>query len=385
MLGYSAGNRNPQRQQGTIDTKVLLDRDLIDVFKENGRNKNVSNEVFPDGSNTAAHNAMPGDTFLLNRQYMIRNSTSTGYMQMGIVALNGMNWSDYNSQMEMESNWKWGGICQTEQRLEMTEYGHTDAQNQGSTSFVVGKVTIPWKSTKPVYPGDMVACRLPPGGFHPALDQTYPYIVGTIPRAITAIYEPYVPTELSVQIAGGAAALKLNKAANGIKDIPYQDLYPKAGRNNLSAEQNVAAALKFGIMGIALSVIKSLRRDGIDCNQDPAAIATAAGLFGNDQATNENPTNRAIHDLVLKMADPSDPLRTDAVARFGGDAVLFDALTKDPRDDNMMEHLQAHALQFLFGGITAAQEHSRSGVVGMSCGTANPGEDATILFGFHCK
>jgi hypothetical protein len=289
--------------------------------------------------------------------------------------------------MEMESNWPWGGICQTEQRLEMTEYGHTDAQNQGSTSFVVGKITIPWKSTKAVFAGDMVACRLARGGFHPEADQGFPYIVGTIPRAITAVYEPYVATDLSVQMAGGAAALKLTKAQNGIKDMPYADLYPKAGRNTLSAEQNVAAALKFGIMGIALSVIQSLQGEaGVNLNSDIGTIATQVGLFATDAAADNNTTvNRAIHDLLLKNADPGDTLRTAAVVRFGGPDLLFDTLKDQPTDANLMRHLQAHALQFLFGGITAAQEHNRAGVKGMACGNANPGEDVAILFGFHCK
>lgn len=391
MFGYNYGNRFPQRQQGTIDTKVLLHHDLIEVFRENGRNNSVINQVFQDGSNPAVHNAMPGDTFLLQRKNMIRNGDSSGYMQLGIVALNGMNWQDqYASQMEMESDWAWGGINQTEQLVETSEYGRTHPTNQGSTSFNVGKMTIAWKSTKPIYAGDMACCVLPRAGFHPEADQAtynYPYIPGTVPRAITAVYEPYVPTDVSVQVAGGTAALKLSGAANGIFDKSYTDLYPTAGQNKLSAEQNVAAALKFGIWGIVLAGIARLQQNPrVDLTSNIDTIAARIGLFDTNSTRDpNNDVHRLIHDLTLNMADPTDPMRDAAIANFGGQAELFNVLTNPPTDINLMKHLQAHALQFMFGGISAAQEHKRSRIVGMACSNAMPGEDVTILFGYHCK
>lgn len=389
MNGFHAGNRNPARQQGTIDDKVILAKDLIDMFIENARNPALANQVFPDGGDIKkAHSAMPGATVMLNRQYIMKNPTTNGCMQTGIVAFNGLHWQQYASQMEFESDWKWGGIAQTEQRLETSEYGLTDPSNQGFTVFVVGKLTIPWRSEKSVFSGDLVMVKCPRGNFHPEAPggatfspETPPHIAGNIPSAYTALYEPYIPTEFSVQVAGGAAALELTKGQNGIKDVPYEDIYPQASmdgvaQHKMSEEQEVAAALKFGLWGIALTLIQTLQNSGVSLNQTVDAIAGQIGLF--DQANDI--FKRGVMNVILNMSDPTDTARTTRVDNVS----LYEIVNKGP-STNKTRHLRAHALQILLGGLAAAQEHKRSRVVGMAAGNANPGEDVPILFGYHTK
>lgn len=389
MSGYNVGNRNPPRQQGVIDTKVLLDFDLVSRFQENGRTPAQSGDCFADGSNEMAHNAMEGDTWLLNRQTMIRSPDMTGYMQTGIVAVNGLRFRDYASQMEMDSDWKFGGINQTKQRLQKSEYGQTDSTNQSSTSFIVGKLNICWNSTKPVFAGDMVTCGLPWAPFHPDANKDSMggfngYRIGTVPRSLNAVYEPYVPTDLSVQVAGGAAALQLDKANNGINGVSYDELYPADGKHRWSSEQEVAIALKYGLWGVALSFMRTLANSGrlATVSSAPDVDQLAEEVIGNLQ---DDLTLTAVHDLILNMADPQEPRRAQALSRIGGVNGLYEYKTNRPAAGNSAMHLQAHAMEILFGGLAAAQDHKRSKIVGMACGNAQPGEDVAILFGYHTK
>lgn len=384
MDGFGYGNRQPVMQRGTIDIVVAIDLDQVE--RQKTTLSNSAKGCYPFGTEDLAHNAMPRDTLLINNKKMIRSANGPGYMQYGIVGLNGLEFDD--SQMKAESMFVWGGICQTEQKLVTPDYGTQDAMHQGVTSYVAGKFSIPWRSTKEVCAGDRIMWCLPPqtpevksGAVNPM-----PLIPGSHPRQFQAMYEPYVPTDFTVQLAGGAVAL-MGEDNHGIHNVPYNELAP-GNANKPSAERKVAAALKYGLLGAAMAVIETLVAKGMLAVPGAAAgsaphlattlLAGQIGLF--DDATSE--TVRELIAAILLSKDKTDK-GVEAVTEFGG----TDELLKQADyagEKATYKNIRFNAVDFLLGGLAAAVDHKRSRVVGMALESAKPGADVAVIFGAHC-
>ena len=391
MDGFGYGNRQPVMQRGTIDIVVAIDLDQVERQKSNTPLTVGAKGCYPFGTEDLAHNAMPRDTLLINNKKMIRSANGPGYMQYGIVGLNGLEFDD--SQMKAESMFVWGGICQTEQKLVTPDYGTQDAMHQGVTSYVAGKFSIPWRSTKEVCAGDRIMWCLPPqtpevksGAVNPM-----PLIPGSHPRQFQAMYEPYVPTDFTVQLAGGAVAL-MGEDNHGIHNVPYNELAP-GNANKPSAERKVAAALKYGLLGAAMAVIEVLLTKGIltkpaaadvtpidedEARDEASALAKQVGLL--NPATSA--TVRELIAAILLSKDKTDN-GIEAVTAFGGTNELLKQADYAGKEATY-ENIRFNAVDFLLGGLAAAVDHKRSRVVGMALESAKPGADVAVIFGAHC-
>jgi len=397
---------------------VLLDYDLVNAFKANDRNAATRGGCYEHGDAQDVHGAMPQDTWLIPRTGRSGDDSceSSGHMQRGIVAVNGYYWAGHNSHDEMENSFAWGGINKTEQRItNPNDRNHSEATNQGSTSHVVGKETIPWRSYRPCRAGDLVCWGLPMSPLHPSSsDQRgqLMYVPGTEPLQNGVVYNTYRPRDLSCQLAAAHSAISMPKGANGIADMTYADTLPHmatVGSDRAwSGTQESAAALKYGLAGVGLVFLQALVRNNLvninvgaggTAAEQVSALADRLGLWGPAGPSQE--LQDAMADMLLRNMVPGDPARTAAQDRYeaesaggggaggarGGSRLYNMSMsTPDATDPGAQyDHLRANLMETLLGGLASAMENKRDKVVGMALDDAQPGDDVPILFGFHCK
>lgn len=405
MDGFGYGNRNPVMTQGAIDTKVLLDQDLIETMRANASNTAVNTGCYPDGAHPLVHNAMQGDTWLIPRGSRVGDDADGTmlHMQKGIVAVNGLYYMQHYSQSELESSFSWGGINQNNQTVNDPATGRGNANNsQGSASYVVVKTTIPWRSDRPGYHGDLIQWGLPEM-CNATADHTGPYVPGSAPRVLGCVYRPYDPADLSTEAAGGFAAMQMPKGNNGIMDMTYAESLPMDGGPHgaksraYSVQQEMGIALKYGIWGAALAVMDVLQQSGVqilDQSGNKLTMDALAANVGLWDTTGSQIVQDGVAAVLLDNISPLDPARRTAVRQFegvmsasmGSQMRLQDAreLTPDDPTRNYW-HLRANLCATFLGGIASGLEEKRSKVVGMLLEDAEPGQDAAAIFGLHCK
>lgn len=386
--GFGYGNRQPVMQRGTIDIVVAVDLDQVEAQKAAAGVNTGGVRRYPFGNEDLVHNAMPRDTVLLERHKMIRGANGPGYMQYGIIGLNGLAFED--SQMKAESKFVWGGICQTEQKVSNPDYGTQDAMHQGLTSYVSGKFSIPWRSSQDVCAGDRIMWTLPPqtDAVKDGTENPMPLIPGSHPRQFQALYQPYVPTDFAVQLAGGAIALS-QEGAHGINDVPYAELAP-GSQTKPTAERKVAAALKYGLLGAVMAAVEVLIEKGhLSFNVAPVAVTTVRAQANAQKLAEviglfEKQTSQDVKDIIAAILLAKDPTAEGekAVGAFGGPDMLYNQSLY--AGDANYTNVRFNAVDFLLGGLAAAMDHKRSRVVGIALENAKPGADVAVLFGHHC-
>ena len=238
MDGFERGNRNPTMKVGIIDAIVYLDYGMVEGMRANAHSQTVRNLCIAGASDPAAYSAMPGDTWLVQGRARSGDYAEPGTANnmVGVTALNGARYLDFISHVQFEQQWQWGGINLSEQMVKNpNDPANAGATNQGSASAIAGKLTMPWKSSKPGYAGDMIrwcvrvpfadSSRAGYGTPNDDYDKT-PYVPGDVVDKIGASYEPFDPSDLHAQAAAAFQAMTYAKAEGGISDMSYDEVQP---------------------------------------------------------------------------------------------------------------------------------------------------------------
>jgi len=399
------GLQNPMMEIGVISGKGAHDEDLLAQCERNANNAAISLYCYPGGNQPINHDVMPGMTVVGMKNVRLPESD---VFEIGLGSVAGVCWDNWCSQRAMEADFYWQGIATTEQRRTKPLDSTTDDPPMGYGTLRAGTKSIINNSWKTIYCGDRICWRFPKAPFHPkSKDENGQFRNGDpinyLARQGDALtrfgieYESYDATDFSLQMSAAYAALTVTQAQGGVQDMAYQEAFPwAAGGPGVrdrpwSSLQEEAVAYKFGLWGVALTLIRALNKNGVNLNQSAAGIAAEIGLFGNAP----NPAvMEGIADLMLDKLSPADPQRDEAHQRFREyngvgevhDARVFAATPGSegsyPRE--FFANLQTHALDMLAVGFTSALEAKRAQCVGVALSSAAPADTMHVMWGHFC-
>jgi hypothetical protein len=403
------GLQNPTMSVGVISGKGAHDEEKLAECARNASNASVALFCYPGGNQPINHDAMPGYTAIGMRNVRL---PECDIYEIGLTSAAGICWDDWCSQRQMEADFYWQGIVTTEQRRTKPLDSTTDDPPMGYGTLRAGTMSIINNSWRTIYCGDRLVWRFPKAPFHPKAGAdgnrfhggdpiNYLARQGDPPTQFRFEYEAYDSTDFCVQMAAAYAALTTPSAQGGVSDMPYQNAFPWAAAGPgvkdrpWSSIQEEALALKYGLWGVALTLIDTLRHHGIDPNQPSAVIATALGLDGSKpkEGTAGRPQPKdamlaGVADVLLDKISPCDPNRENAQNRFAGShkmqlhAARVLAVNPDGgRTGEFVANLQSHALDMLLIGFTSALEAKRSQIVGIALNSAAPSDTMHCVFG----
>jgi hypothetical protein len=399
------GLQNPCLEVGVISGKGAHDEEKLAEFERNANNGAKAILCYPGGNQPINHDVMPSMTLVGMRNVKL---PECDIFEIGMASVAGMCWDDWCSQRQMENDFYWQGIATTEQRRTKPLDSTTDDPPHGYGTLRAGTKSIINNSWKTIYCGDRICWRFPKAPFHPKVGRegsdnrfhggdpiNYLARQGEAPTRFGIEYESYDPCDFAVQMAAAYAALTTTQAQGGIEDMPYQNALPwAAGGPGVkdrpwSALQEEAIAYKFGLWGVALTLIQTLHNAGITVDgKSSMDIAREIGLFASHPPghANANIVKQGVADVLLDKISPCDPAREAAEDQFLTnhrvqlhEARVFTANKGSEDNALFMANLQAHAIDMLAIGLTSALEEKRSHIVGVAMNSAAPAGEFVLI------
>lgn len=306
---------NPVPNLGVISGKCRLDYHFIAECQANAEDPDIARYCYPGGANDINHDAMPGDS-----SFGIKCVRSIDVMEgepneLGIVALAGINRSNYESHRTMEDQFYWQGFVATESRLTNALNSNTSDPDHGYATIRVGTVSTINNGPSSFYPGQYVSWRFPKAGADGSLMDSQRNGNGQITNLRarggtpnTQFRPELVPfdyTDFETQIASGVAlaAVKKTNADPGIADVPFEEFFRTDGivdAHCYAASQETAAGYKYGKLGVGFAMIETLARAGY------ITLTPSAQLYNNGVRAPQTARSAAdyasIADQVERMA-----------------------------------------------------------------------------------
>jgi len=399
------GLQNPTMEVGVITGKFVHDEELYDECVRNANNAAIAIYCFPGGNQPINHDVWPGYTLLGLKNVSIPESD---VFEIGLASAAGFMWDSYCSQRDMESRFYWLGISNGT-ALKTMALDSTTKDEPGIGTHKAGTKSIINNSWKTIYAGDKLVWRFPKAPFHPRAGKSEQFNEGNPinmlarqgdpPTQFRFEYESYDPTDFAVQMAAAFAALSYDTGQGGVQDMPYQNALPwAAGGAGVkdrpwSSIQEEALAYRYGLWGVALTLLGTLKETGIALDdKTPADIARIIGLFDAKTADvgYEGTVVNGVADVMLDKISPCDPQRERAenefAARLGMPlhkarqyAAVPESLAGNER--LFFANLRSHAIDMLAIGITSALEAKRAQIVGTAMNSAAPADTVHVLFG----
>lgn len=407
------GGKSKHAILGVIDGTIFKDDSLVAEFQYNANDPATAPFCYPGGTLPINHDISVGDTSF-GKKYARGGDTGD---EVGFVAAAGLCWNNYCSQRNMEDCFYWQGIvmtdCQDEKHMDANQ---DDEHSQGYGILRAGTYTVANNGPHTFYPGDIICWEFPPAPFHPDSSGifnnggriNYTARDGVPPTQFRPYYRPFDPTEICSDMAGIYAAITSPKTEGGISDLPYANALPHytgyRGERPWSNTQEEAIAYKYGLWGVALTLVQTLARNGyvtvhpggngpqVAGDANISQLATAIGLF-NTNAGQQTIVHEGIADVLLMNLAPNDPARRDAVARFEVETGINDvprgkfyqAATATPEPGQpalAYANLRTHVANILVGGMLNTWHSKRSKCVGRAISASAPTGDLDGLWGY---
>lgn len=397
-------NNNPVPALGVIPGKFMLDHQTIDERKANAEDPAIAIDCYPGGADDENHNAMPGDLAFGRRHVRDVEMMDGEPNELGTVSVAGLHYGEYDSQRAMESEFYFLGVVTSEQRLLNPFDRNTPDANNGSATGRVGTFSVVNNGAKAFYPGDYVMWRFPDCKKTPGLAGQQPPVVnqraryGASPHQFKPEIVPFDPTDLTVDLAGAYSAIMASDARNGVSNISFEKSLPNTGGDVRNARpftclQDEALSYKFGLMGVCLTFMECMIRNGLvsvtnalqgESAKDQALRLTQEiGLFSTEDR-DQTLMREALADIFLTSIGDEIDQRNGAIVRFrdGGHGDPNQVAVQTPITlDAQYARLRVHLMQILTNGISGSVDSSRSKIIGRAMNSAAPGDTTHILFG----
>jgi len=317
-----------------------------------------------------------------------------------------LHWGSCCSQQELEDQFYFLGTALTEQRISSPLDSGTYDPDHGFATLVAGCHSVINNSDRPFYPGNLVQWRLPPAPFHPKSNDAvfqggdvinHANRYGTSATQFKVQLIPFSYSDFSVQFAGAFAAMQETKAMNGINDVPYEWTlcnHDQSGRRQFSNVQDQGLAFKYGLTGVALTMIEALVDKGLlqgnGANGKAVAIHIAGelGLFekpGQNRNAKDTLLQECLADVFMQNISNGDPLRTGAEARyqaaFGSPTIVAQSIPIENNVESNYARLRMHALDQLVQGIAVAWHSKTEKIIGRAFNCAATSDTLDVCFG----
>jgi hypothetical protein len=406
------GGQNPVPVLGVVAGKASLDWTKIDEFKRNADDPRTAPHCYPGGNQDINHDAMPRDS-----SFGLKNTRNAEIVdgepnELGIVSVAGLCWSEYCSQRQMEDAYYWQGIVTTESRLTNPLDSTTGDPDHGYATIRVGTHTVPNNGPKTIYAGNLVAWQFPRAPFSPVDASGTPSELfaggatinklarqGTPPTQFRPELVPFDESDFAPQLNAAyiAATTESSDNPDGVSNFNYTKALAN-GERVWSGLQEEAIAYKYGLWGIALTLVETLIRNGqltvggvpgtgaATAHNDARQIAENIGLFST--TGDRRILHEGLADVFALHLSPIDDVRAETHTRFdeatGKPSNIRKVATETPVDGDteaQYTSLRVHAIDLLLRGVTCSWYSKTSKIVGRAMNTSAPADDADILFG----
>lgn len=384
------GLQLPVTPLGVIPGKGCLNTTLIDQFAANcasGANTvvgHLSKETYA---------VVPGDIMMGDRH------DHTGYdLEFGVNSFSGYDGTQNGvakTQRSFEEEFYFQGVVTTGCTLQNQASGYTTQR--------AGSLSVPNLCQKFICPGQLLEVQFP------RVEK------GTGQRGAAAgkpFFAPFDPTDFSTPVGGAYHAMTVSKTDGGILDESFEKTVPSisggGGRSTLSPTQEDASGIKYGVWGIALTVIEHLIARGIlsrtgggnpntptkaerkNAAAECLSISKDVGLFSGGTGTASEPLNRVYLDILAEVlvgnltpGSPGDAMANKAFLEAHEQTKRM-VLSKQPSDSEMSYRLlRAAGFDMLFECITSSWLSKTEKIVGRSTSGAAPGALLDVVLG-HC-
>lgn len=362
--------RTPVMSLGVIPGKVHLDWGFVQRCMANADDPVIAKDSYPGGGKDVHHDVMPGD-FSFGEKCV--RDHSSGFNELGMVAVNGMYTGDFETQREMEGNFYPQGVVVTECRVS-NPMDNPMAQDPDHGYAIVKAGTVPTINNGPftLYPNTFIMLRMPPSRLYSGLKQHENDIsfgdgnhrarLGTFPGQLRPELVPFDYTDFGIHYDSAYHLMKLNNnPKGGIADLTFENVLEKrkayvSDNSKLSAEAEEAVGHFYGTLNLILAVKE----------------VEAAGFVLDANNLDSADTKKFVRQVFLTAYRQSIYAPNDK-------AGFPDLDDKKPRDK-----LRKLGAVFHSGHVMGNYYDKTSKIVGKPLAAAGPSETLDLMLGHFC-